>query len=205
MDTAVKEHRLAATALMHGLLTDTENFRRASDEDFIAAAYLSRFRDTDKLVQILREARSKHAMDIIQRALANRTNVENFSLAGIGYLRSEDRDTIPQAADFLLTEENVHTAIVFGIMSDAERGESLIGSLRTSKFNLDPDEFLKNVFGQDSGGRYYGGGRPLAGGFAIPLGFFSGGPNEEYRQIKWEVCDAQVRHRLFEKIGVGEF
>jgi nanoRNase/pAp phosphatase (c-di-AMP/oligoRNAs hydrolase) len=101
---------------MHGILTDTAEFIRAGVEDFQAAAFLSQFRDADLLSQIMSQARSKQTMEIIRRALAHRTIVENYSIAGIGYLRAEDRDAIPQAADFLLTEENVHTAIVYGIV-----------------------------------------------------------------------------------------
>ena len=89
-------------------------------------------------------------MDIIHRALASRTIVANFSIAGVGYLRGENRDAIPQTADFLASEENVHTAIVYGIVSDDNGGEKMIGSLRTSKLVLDPDQFIKDVFGKDA-------------------------------------------------------
>ena len=117
MQKSRKEHVAVATALMHGIMTDTQNFIRATGEDLRAAAYLSRFRDADLLEQIMAQARSKHAMDIILRALENRQTIENFSVAGIGYVRAEDRDAIPQAADFLMTEENVHTAIVYGLIA----------------------------------------------------------------------------------------
>jgi nanoRNase/pAp phosphatase (c-di-AMP/oligoRNAs hydrolase) len=43
----------------------------------------------------------------------------------------------------------------------------VIGSLRTTKLTLDPDEFIKEAFGQDSQGRFFGGGRTGAGGFEI--------------------------------------
>ncbi|OGO28013.1 MAG: exopolyphosphatase-like protein [Chloroflexi bacterium RBG_16_54_18] len=201
-DSALKEHSMAATALMHGIMSDTEGFVRATSQDFQAAAFLSRFRDAEMLSQILRQARRKQTMDIIHRALGNRVIIENYSIAGISYIRSEDRDAIPQAADFLITEENVHTAIVFGIMSDGDKQENLVGSMRTSKVTLDPDEFLKDVFGKSENGRYYGGGRPLAGGFVIPIGFLSGGPNHDHQQRKWEVFDEQVKDKIFAKIGV---
>jgi nanoRNase/pAp phosphatase (c-di-AMP/oligoRNAs hydrolase) len=200
MDTARKEHILAATALMHGILSDTGGFLRAGADDFAAAAYLSRFRDAELLEQIMSQARSKHAMDIIQRALGNRTVVDSYSISGIGYLRAEDRDAVPEAASFLLTEENVHTAIVYGIVEEGQ-GEALIGSMRTAKFALDPDAFLKEVFGKDACGHYVGGGKPTAGAFAIPMGFLSGNPSEEYRTLNWDVHDAQVKHRILTKIG----
>lgn len=202
LDDARKEHVLLATALIHGIHSDTQGFIRATAEDLQVAAFLSRFKDAELLGQILNQARSKHAMDIIHQALGNRGIVDNFSIAGIGYVRAEDRDAIPQAADFLLTEENIHTAIVYGIIMDLEKGEALVGSMRTSKFTLDPDQFLKEVFGKNEEGRYYGGGRPLAGGFSIPIGFLSGGSGEEALQMKWEVYDAQIKHKLYSKIGV---
>lgn len=202
LDTTRKEHILMATALMHGIHSDTQGFIRASAEDLQATAYLSRYKDAELLGQILNQARSKHTMDIIHRALGNREIIDNFSIAGIGYVRVEDRDAIPQAADFLLTEENMHTAIVYGILTDNEKGEALVGSMRTSKFTLDPDQFLKDVFGKNEEGRYYGGGRPLAGGFSIPIGFLSGSPGEEHLQLKWEVYAAQIKHKIYTKIGV---
>jgi nanoRNase/pAp phosphatase (c-di-AMP/oligoRNAs hydrolase) len=126
LDVARKEHVLLATALIHGIHSDTQGFIRATAEDYQAAAFLSRFKDAELLGQILNQARSKHAMDIIHQALGNRGIVDNFSIAGIGYVRAEDRDAIPQAADFLLTEENIHTAIVYGIITDLEKDEALI-------------------------------------------------------------------------------
>jgi nanoRNase/pAp phosphatase (c-di-AMP/oligoRNAs hydrolase) len=202
LDTARKEHVMAATALMHGILSDTGGFIRASAEDFEAAAFLSRFRDAEILEQIMSQARSKQAMDVIHRALGNRVTIENFCISGIGYVRAEDRDSIPEAADFLLTEENVHTAIVYGIVEDGDQAETLVGSMRTAKLTLDPDQFIKEVFGKSLEGRYFGGGKPSAGAFAIPVGFLSGDPDERYQEMKWDVYDTQIKFRIFSKIGV---
>lgn len=204
MDKARREHVLVATALMHGLLTDTRGLVRAGPDDLTAAAYLSRYRDADLLEQIMSQARSKQAMETIQRALANRMIVDNFSLSGIGYIRLEDRDAIPQAADFLLTEENIHTAIAYGIIQgDEASAERLVGSLRTTKLTLDPDDFIKTVFGKDASGRYAGGGKALAGAFEVPIGFLAGNGGEEYRDLKWQVFDSQVKRRVLAKIGAG--
>jgi nanoRNase/pAp phosphatase (c-di-AMP/oligoRNAs hydrolase) len=197
-----KEHIALATALMHGILTDTNGFVRADQEDFLSAAFLSQFSDPNLLEQIMDQARSKQVMDVIRRALENRTVVENHSIAGIGYLRSEDRDAIPQAADFLVNEENVHTAIVYGIVRDDNQIEMLTGSLRSTKLIFDPDEFIKQVFGTNSDGQFYGGGKHLAGGFNIPIEFLAGEPNEEYLGLKWQVFDTQVKTKIFNRIGV---
>ena len=201
LDRSHKESQVVATALMHGILTDTGDFVRAEAEDFKAAAFLSGFRDAEILAQIMSQARPKQTMEIIRRALGNRVIAESFSIAGIGFLRAEDRDAIPQAADFLLTEENVHSALVYGIViSDGE--EMLIGSLRTTKLTLDPDSFIKDTFGKNAAGHYFGGGKDSAAGFQVPIGFLSGSLNDEYRELKWQAYDSQVKHKLFAKLGV---
>ena len=198
LDNNNPDHVKCATALMHGLRSDTNRLMQAQEEDFLAAAYLSRFYDAQLLNAILQTARSKRVMDVIERSLKNRLVQNNFSIAGVGYLRYEDRDAIPQAADFLVTEENVHTAVVYGIVHDEdEELEVVIGSLRTNKITLDPDEFIKEAFGQDAQGRFFGGGRMMAGGFEVPIGFLWGfNENPEYAKMKWEVFDTQIKQKL---------
>lgn len=196
-----KEHVAVATALMHGILTDTVGFIKAEAEDFQAAAYLSQFRDPDLLEQIMNQSHSKQVMDIIQLALSNRRLVENLSIAGIGYVRAEDRDAIPQAAEFLVREANVHTAIVYGILKDKNQEEVLTGSLRTNKLTLDLDEFIKSTFGVDSEGHYYGGGKSMAGGFGVPIGFLAGDSCPDYSERKWQVFNDQVQAKIYSRIG----
>ena len=97
-------------------------------------------------------------------------------------MRAEDRDAISQSADFPLTEENVHTAIVYGIVtSDGE--EMLMGSMRTNTLTLDPDTFIKDTLGKNAAGRYFG-GKMSAGGFEIPVGFLSGNQSDDFRDMK---------------------
>ena len=197
-----RDHVLAATAMMHGVLTDTNNLIRAGEEDFKAALFLSKIYDRDMLDQIMSQARSKRTMEVINIALQNRTAVENITVAGVGYLRSEDRDAIPQAADFLLSEENIHTAIVYGIVEEKEEEEILVGSVRSNKLALNIDQFIKDTFGKDDQGIFYGGGKLSAGGFEIPLGFLSGEYNEEYQDQKWDVYDQQMKHKILAKLGL---
>jgi nanoRNase/pAp phosphatase (c-di-AMP/oligoRNAs hydrolase) len=196
-------HVKCATALMHGIRSDTHGLLQAQEADFLAATYLSRYYDPQLLNAVLQSARSRRVMEVIERSLKNRTIKNNFSIAGVGYLRYDDRDAIPQAADFLVTEENIHTAVVYGILHDeASDRELVVGSLRTNKLTLDPDEFLKEAFGQDSQGRFYGGGRNMAGGFEIPIGFLSGCNDQaEYTKLKWEVFDMQIKQKLLRLVN----
>lgn len=199
-----REHVRLATALMHGILTETGGFVRARPEDFQAAAYLSRFHDPALLERVMSQARSRAVMEVIQRALHDREIRRNYSISGIGYLRAEDRDAIPQAADFLLTEENVHTAIVYGLVVGDDGEETIVGSLRTVKVTIDPDELLKSAFGRGSRGQYFGGGKREAGGFEIPVGFLSGSKSEDYRKLKWQVFNEQIKQRLYDRLGLNE-
>lgn len=203
LDSSVGEHVKCATALMHGLRSDTDRLMQAQEEDFLAAAYLSRFYDAQLLNAVMQSSRSKRVMDVIERSLKNRMVQNNFSISGVGYLRYDDRDAIPQAADFLVTEENVHTAVVYGIVHDEdEELEVVIGSLRTTKITLDPDEFIKEAFGQDGQGRFFGGGRMMAGGFEIPIGFLYGfNESQEYTKIKWQVFDTQIKQKLLQLVS----
>lgn len=203
LDNGISEHVKCATALMHGLRSDTNGLRQAQEEEFLAAAYLSRFYDPQMLNAVLQATRSKRVMDVIERSLKNRIVKNNFSIAGVGYLLYDDRDAIPQAADFLVTEENVHTAVVYGIVHDEDKErEVVVGSLRTTKLTLDPDEFIKEAFGQDNQGRFFGGGRSMAGGFEIPIGFLGGSnENSEYAKLKWEVFDSQIKQKLLKLVN----
>ncbi len=203
LDSSVSEHVKCATALMHGLRSDTNRLMHAQEEDFLAAGYLSRFYDSQLLNAVLQASRSKQVMDVIERSLKNRAVYNNFSIAGVGYLRYDDRDAIPQAADFLVTEDNVHTAVVYGIVHDEdEELEVVIGSLRTTKITLDPDEFIKEAFGQDTQGRFFGGGRSLAGGFEIPMGFLSGfNEHSEFAKLKWNAYDTQIKQKLLRLVN----
>lgn len=206
LDRSNSKHVKCATALMHGLRSDTGQLMQATEADFLAAAYLSQYCDAQLLSAILQASRSKRAMDVIERSLRNRKIQNSVSIAGVGYLRYEDRDAIPQATDFLLTEEDVHTSVVYGIVHDEDdEREVVIGSLRTSKITLDPDDFLKEAFGQDEQGRFFGGGRSMAGGFEVPVGFLSGFyENGDYNRLKWEVFDVQIKQKLLKLINPGD-
>ncbi|MBF0124762.1 MAG: bifunctional oligoribonuclease/PAP phosphatase NrnA [Magnetococcales bacterium] len=201
---AKPEHRKLATALMHGIVSDTGSMIHATALDFASAAYLQPFVYPDILIEIMHQQRSHKVMEVIRVALANRVIRENFCFSGVGYLRSDERDAIPQAADFLLTEETVHTVVVYGIVINADGDEVIHGSLRTTKNTLSPDVFLKEALGRSEEGGYYGGGKTMAGGFEIKLGFLSGHDDADLAHIKWETFDRKIRKKFFSKIGIEE-
>lgn len=191
-----------ATALVHALRSETNGFIRAGPEEHAAAAYLSRYHDPELLESILKVQRSRGTMDVIRIALTDRLVRNGYSISGVGYVRHAERDAIPQATDFLLTEENVHTAIVYGILQGGGDREVVVGSMRTTKITMDVDQFLKGALGSDARGRYYGGGRSRAGGFEIPVGFLEGTTDGEQMRMKWETFNQQIRTKLIAAAGI---
>jgi nanoRNase/pAp phosphatase (c-di-AMP/oligoRNAs hydrolase) len=204
LDADAQPHINLATALVHGLRTETGGLVRAGADELLAAAYLSRLLDPELLESIMRVQRSRGTMDVIETALSERLIKGGFSLAGVGYLRHADRDAIPQAADFLITEENVHTAICYGIVQGEGERELVVGSVRTSKVTMDVDQFLKSALGSDFRGRHYGGGREGAGGFEIPVGFLEGIKDAEHMRLKWDTFNRQIQAKLLKAAGLGK-
>jgi nanoRNase/pAp phosphatase (c-di-AMP/oligoRNAs hydrolase) len=78
----------------------------------------------------------------------------------------------------------------------------VVGSMRTSKVTLNPDEFLKEALGATEAGRYYGGGRRGAGGFEIPIGFLASIKDDDLARMKWRLYDELIKKKLLAKIGV---
>jgi nanoRNase/pAp phosphatase (c-di-AMP/oligoRNAs hydrolase) len=206
LDAGNEHHVRLATALMHGLHSESDGFVRARAPEYQAAAYLSRFMDSDLLERVLCVQKSHGTMRVIEEALRQRVVLNGYSVAGVGYLRWADRDAIPQAADFLLTEENVHTAVVYGLLGEGEDEREVVsGSLRTTKSTLRVDRFLKDALGADLRGRPYGGGRSRAGGFEVDVGFLTGDEDDDEQQrLKWALFDRRIRRKLFRAAGVDD-
>lgn len=194
LDGSSSESVRLATALMHGIRSDTDDFLSARPVDFKASAYLAPYVDRDFLFLLSQQSISSKSMDILQVALAKKVIKGNYIIAGVGFTREEDRDGIGEAADYLLRREGVDTVLVYGIVG----GDTIDGSLRTSSNTVDPDKWMKDMFGYDRTGHYYGGGRRDKGGFQIPLGIFEHCTD---RELVWNTVSHTVEDRFFEKIG----
>jgi nanoRNase/pAp phosphatase (c-di-AMP/oligoRNAs hydrolase) len=194
LDADVEEDRRIATALMHGLATDTDDFMLARAADFRAAEQIVEVCDRDLLQDLSRRLIAPTAMDVIARALTALGVRRNFAMAGVGFVTEGERDTIAQAADFLVRREDIDTCVVYGVV-----GEKYIeGSLRTHSPSVDPAVWLEQAFGADEKGRPYGGGRRDKGGFRIPIGFL--GRVTDRGQL-WQLVEHAVRTALLRQSG----
>jgi nanoRNase/pAp phosphatase (c-di-AMP/oligoRNAs hydrolase) len=194
LDADVEEDRRIATALMHGLSTDTDDFMLARAADFRAASQIAEVCDRDLLQDLSRRLIAPTAMDVIARALQALVVRRNFAMAGVGFVSEAERDTIAQAADFLVRREDIDTCVVYGVVGD----KYIEGSLRTHSPSVDPAAWLEQAFGADEKGRPYGGGRRDKGGFRIPIGFLG---RVTDRQQLWQLVEHAVRTALLRQSG----
>jgi nanoRNase/pAp phosphatase (c-di-AMP/oligoRNAs hydrolase) len=190
------EHVRLATALMHGIRSDTRVFLEASRLDFEAAAYLWPAVDQDLLRKVAAQSLNPAVIDMIQAALERKRIYDNFLFSDVGFVRKEHRDGIPQSADFLLTREGTDTVLVFGVVD----GRTIDGSLRTRSDVVDPDMFLKKAFGidEESGSHYGGGNIRDKGGFQIPIGFLA--QHQDREQLYRLACEV-IHEKFLEAIG----
>jgi nanoRNase/pAp phosphatase (c-di-AMP/oligoRNAs hydrolase) len=190
------DHVKLATALMHGIRSDTRSLLEASRLDFVAAAYLWPAVDQALLRKISAQSLNPAVMDMIQAALERKRIYDNFLFSDVGFVRREHRDGIPQAADFLLSREGTDTVLVFGIVD----GRTVDGSLRTRSDTINPDAFLKKAFGIDEEtGSHYGGGNVRdKGGFQIPLGFLA---QHKDREQLYRLASEVLHEKFLEAIG----
>jgi nanoRNase/pAp phosphatase (c-di-AMP/oligoRNAs hydrolase) len=194
LDGDVEEDRRIATALMHGLATDTDDFMLARAADFRAASLIVEVCDRDLLQDLSRRLIAPTAMDVIARALQALVVRRNFAMAGVGFVSEAERDTIAQAADFLVRREDIDTCVVYGVVGD----KYIEGSLRTHSPSVDPAAWLEQAFGADEKGRPFGGGRRDKGGFRIPIGFLG---RVTDRQQLWQLVEHAVRTALLRQSG----
>jgi nanoRNase/pAp phosphatase (c-di-AMP/oligoRNAs hydrolase) len=189
-------HVRLATALMHGMRSDTGVFLEASRLDFEGASYLWGAVDRALLRRISAQSVTPAVMDMIQAALGRKRIYDNFLFSDVGFVRSEHRDGIPQAADFLLSREGIDTVLVFGIVE----GRTVDGSFRTRSDTINPDTFLKKAFGIDEErGSHYGGGNVRdKGGFQIPIGFLA--LHKDREQLYRLACEV-IHQKFLEAIG----
>jgi nanoRNase/pAp phosphatase (c-di-AMP/oligoRNAs hydrolase) len=194
LDGDVEEDRRIATALMHGLATDTDDFMLARAADFRAAGQIVEVCDRDLLQDLSRRLIAPTAMDIIARALQALVVRRNFAMAGVGFVSEAERDTIAQAADFLVRREDIDTCVVYGVIGD----KYIEGSLRTHSPSVDPAAWLEQAFGMDERGKAYGGGRRDKGAFRIPIGFLG---RVTDRQQLWQLVEHAVRTAILRQSG----
>jgi nanoRNase/pAp phosphatase (c-di-AMP/oligoRNAs hydrolase) len=178
-----------ATALLYGIRTDTQDFKRNTDPaDLSAASFLYPLSDHEILEQLERPSMSIETLDILGEAIKNRQVIGSYLLTNVGNVR--DRDTLPQAADYLLNLEGISTSIVFGVSED-----KIFISGRSNDIRVNLGEVMKRAFGGDAGGH------ATAAAGQIPLGLFSASKD---RQTLLRLVNEAVVKKFLSVVGVEE-
>lgn len=188
-DLKIVPTKTLATALFFGIETETDEFRKnARTNDFLASAYLYPFVDRELLEKMEGPALSAETLDVLATAIKNREIYSSFLISFAGFIN--DRDTLPQAADFLLRLEGINTVLVFGIMKDA-----VYMSARNDDVRINIGEVLKKAF-KDVGNA---GGHAHAAGGRIPLGIFG---DVSDRDMLAKLVTQAIRKRFLSAIGI---
>ena len=177
-----------ATALLYGIKVDTNDFQRNTDPaDLTAAAYLYPLANHDILSKIESPSRSTEEIDILGEAIKNREITGSYLISNVGTIRN--RDSLAQAADYLLTLEGITTTVIFGLAED-----HIFVSGRTRDLRVNIGKVMQDAFGADKGG-----GHATLAGAQIPLGVFGGTKD---KQTLMKLAEEVVVKRLLSVIGI---
>ncbi len=192
-----------ATALLYGMQTDTRNFsRHVTPLDLEAAGHVWPHVDHDQLRRIATPAVSETTMEILARAISNRT-VEGPVLAScVGTCR--EKDALAQAAELMVQLESVHIVLIYGLDGDTVYAS---GRARAAPAGIDLSLVMRDAFSPIGSA----GGHVDMAGAQIPLGVLAEGAGEDEERI--ETVRDVIEGRFFEaardaieiRFGVGSF
>ncbi len=179
-----------ASALLHGIMTDTADLTmRASRKDVEAAAELQARADHNMLLRIKSPDMSNEAVEILGRAVENKKIRGAYLISNVGYVK--EKESISQAADLLVMLEGINTALVFGVV-----GEDVVISGRNRDVGLNMGGMMQRAFGKDGPA----GGRVTSGAARIPLGLFKDLTSE--KKVLIEMIETSIASRFYEQLNL---
>lgn len=180
-----------STLLLYGIKTDTQDFTRgATPADLNAVAVLYPRANHDLLAKIQTPLMSSETLDTLGTAIKNRRIVGSHLISNAGFIR--DRDTLPQAADYILRLEGISTVLVYGIAKDVVHM-----SARNRDIRINLGEAMQAAFG-DIG---QAGGHSTAAAGKISLGLF-GGVKDKSSLLR--LVEDAVKDRFLKAVGADE-
>lgn len=109
-----------ATALYHGIKSDTKNFsNNVSEIDFISINRLYNYIDEDKLYRISNPKINDNSLETKARAIMGRKVRSPFSVSDVGSV--QNTDSIPLATDELIRLEGISSVVVIGTHNNTIR------------------------------------------------------------------------------------
>ena len=187
-----------ATALLVGIRTDTREVTvDVSELDFDAYRALQIITDIKYLSPIINYPIPRTLVRLKKRLDEDENSKEKDGMfaGGIGYLKKNQREAIPELAEEIVRLEGLDTVIVFAIVED-----SIEFCIRSVKVSIDIKEICNNVFGTGFGG---GRGTMAIGAVKIPMEIFSDIENctEEVQNKIWVAIREYWIERIFSVLG----
>ncbi|MGA6924633.1 MAG: DHH family phosphoesterase [Desulfosarcina sp.] len=150
----IKPSERLATALFHGIKTDTNNFVRATvDRDIIAFRYLYDYVNLNIIKKIESSEMTRRMLPHFQKAMQTLTFIDQTALVHMG--RVGKPDILVQMADFFLKMAEATWSIASGIYE-----HRLIVILRSADFKRSAGTVARALFGKvGSAGGHQGSAR----------------------------------------------
>ncbi|MEI8270258.1 MAG: DHH family phosphoesterase [bacterium] len=188
-----------ATALLVGIITDTEYKTSDDTTDFehVAYAELFPFRNSSLLKQITKYKQPREwvqARACVAQAAHDRIK-DGILIHGIGFISSNNRDLIAAVADEMLSWEGVETSVAFAVVD----GDRIEASIRSSNAALAVPNLCKDL-GTQVGGE--GGGKLGKGSFRYNLDSFKiqNGEDDDLKNKLWEFIECKEFKRILKNI-----
>ncbi|WP_458187555.1 DHH family phosphoesterase [Haladaptatus sp. NG-WS-4] len=176
------------SALLFALHRERIDFiREPTPKEYAAALHVCRQADLELLEELYGAAFSPSTVDAIGEAIRNRVQrgATLATLAG----RTSERDSLAQAADFLLNVEGVNTVLVFGVVDSA---------VEMSARSIDPRVHAGNVLKEAFDDVGSAGGHADMAGAKIPLGLFADTNTDDDELVAF--ASRRVLHRFFDAL-----
>lgn len=181
-----------ATALIVGIMTDTENMLSPDTTEYETDAFkaLCECRDVNVLKQIVNFKRPKFWVTKKAVAAEESYEEEGYCIVGMGNLPTKHWDLLADQADEMSQWESVHTAIAFAVIGE----DMLVGCVRSTNASITVKELCKKLGGKHGSG----GGKQGKGRYTYDLGGLAIDPeeDEETKQETWNLINKRERSRI---------
>lgn len=160
---SIEEVDRVATALLFGIIKDTDNFLsdNTTNDDFDAHRDLVQYSNKQYIFEIQKYPLPDYIFELESVAMDKDNFLETSGtfVTFLGKISEGKRDILPYLADKYMRKENITTSIIVAVV-----GKYLNASLRSTNVSVDIGETAQRIFGSE-----YAGGKSRYAGADVPL------------------------------------
>ncbi len=177
-----------ASALIYGIRTDTNRFlRNFNMPDVMAVTRLMEYADPELIQTFEYSPMTAATMEVLGKAIMNKEIRAPYLISCVDII--PERDSLPQAADYLLQLEGISTTLIYGIV-----GDTIHASARSKDSRVNIGQVMREAFGEGNAG-----GHSNAGAAQISLGIF-GEVDDKNTLIK--LAKNAITKNFFKAMGI---